>query len=189
MINLESRWIRKIQQKNDPSSANKLIKKYYDRIFRLVYKQMLDEQLALDLTQEIFIRVLHSISNFDDKKSSFQTWLYRIATNHCIDYFRSKQFKSTKWIDLVDDIEVEGASDIELNLEFEEEYRAIKHLLAKQPEQIQQIIRYKIYLNYTFAEISSILHMPESTVKTNYYKAVKQLRKGMEAIIYEKGEV
>lgn len=181
MINFESRWIRKIQHNNDPISANKLIKKYYDPIFRFVYKQMLDEQLSLDLTQEIFIRVLHSITSFDDNKSSFQTWLYRIATNHCIDYFRSKQYKSTTWIDLVDEIEVEGTSDVELILEFEEQFSAIKHLLAKLPEQIQQIVRYKIYLNYTFAEISSIIHMPESTVKTNYYKAVKQLRKGMEA--------
>ena len=63
-MDLESRWIRRVQQSAHEESANLLVKKYYKEIFAFVYKQVLDEQLALDLTQEIFIRVLQAIPNF-----------------------------------------------------------------------------------------------------------------------------
>lgn len=64
-------WIRKIQQKHDEKSADKLTRKYYKEIYIFVYKQTLDEQLALDLTQEIFIRMLRSIASYEEKNLLF----------------------------------------------------------------------------------------------------------------------
>ncbi|MGM9988850.1 MAG: RNA polymerase sigma factor [Bacillaceae bacterium] len=189
MIDFEGRWIRKIQVHADQASANKLIKKYYEEMYVFVYKQMLDKQLSLDLTQEIFIRMLQSIQHFDSNKSKFRTWLYRIATNHCIDYFRSKQYQAGQHIDIVENIEIAGTNEVEKTLSYKEDYEAVQQLLCKLPEQIQQIVRYKLFLDYTFAEIGEILHMPQSTVKTNFYKAMRNLRKEMEAYFYEENEI
>lgn len=181
MIDFEKRWIQKIKEYSDHASANKLIEKYYKEIYVYVYKQMLDEHLSLDLTQEIFIRMLQSIHHYDAAKSSFRTWLYRIATNHCIDYFRSKQYQTSSQMDLVESIELEGENEVELTLEYKEDYKAVQLVLAKQSEEVQQIVRLKIFMEYSFREIAEVLYIPESTVKTKYYKAIKQLRKGMEA--------
>ena len=177
----ERYWIRKIQQKHDEKSADKLTRKYYNEMYIFVYKQTLDEQLALDLTQEIFIRMLRSITSYDEKKASFRTWLYRIATNHCIDYLRSKQYQMKQvTVYEVDEEQVEPDDGI-LHLEYKEQYEAVNALLDKQSETIQEIVRHKIFAELTFAEIAKLLHMPEATVKTNYYKAIRKLRKGMEA--------
>lgn len=181
MINFEKRWIQKIQDTSDHASANRLIKKYYKEIYVYVYKQVLDEELSLDLTQEIFIRMLKSIRHYDGTKSSFRTWLYKIATNHCIDYFRSKQYRITNLIDLMDEMELEGENVVELSLEYREDYEEVQLVLAQLSDEVQKIVRMKIFLEYSFREIAEIIEIPESTVKTKYYKAIQQLRKGIEA--------
>lgn len=185
MFDLEKRWIKKIQKYSDHASANKLIKKYYKEIYVYVYKQMLDEQLSLDLTQEIFIRMLQSIHQHDGSRASFRTWLYRIATNHCIDYFRSKQYKTGLQMDLVEDFDLQGESEVELTLQYKEDYEEVQRLLGKFKEEEQQVVRLKIFLEYSFREISELLHIPESTVKTKYYRVIKQLRKEMERYLNE----
>lgn len=174
-------WIRKIQQKHDEKSADKLTRKYYKEIYIFVYKQTLDEQLALDLTQEIFIRMLRSIASYEEEKSAFRTWLYRIAANHCIDYLRSKQHQMKQVTVYTVDEEQAELEDSMLQLEYKEQYEAVNTSLQKQSGSIQQIVRYKIFAELTFIEIAKLLQMPESTVKTNYYKAIRILRKEMEA--------
>lgn len=177
----ERYWIRKIQRKHDEKSADKLTRKYYKEMYIFVYKQTLDEQLALDLTQEIFIRMLRSIASYDEEKSRFRTWLYRIAKNHCIDYLRSKQYQmKQKTVFMVDEEQIEPEDGM-LQLEYKEQYEAVNALLSGQSGITQQIVHYKIFLELTFMEIANLLQMPEATVKTNYYKAIKMLRKGMEA--------
>lgn len=72
--------IRRVRLWNDRKAAGELIGKYYDEIYAYTYRQTLEKQLAMDLTQEIFISVLQSIGDYKTKKSSFRTWLYRIAS-------------------------------------------------------------------------------------------------------------
>ena len=164
-------------------SANKLVKKYYKEIFAFVYKQSFDEQLALDLTQEVFIRMLQSISNFDPKRAAFRTWLYRIVSNHCIDYFRSKSFQAVKQTIYVEEIEIDGVDDVIEQVETKEHLVKVNELLLKFDSELQQIVRYKVFLELTFQEISSLMNLPESTVKTKYYAVIKKLRKEMKAYV------
>lgn len=181
MLDFESRWIRRVQQVAHEDSANKLVKKYYKEIFAFVYKQISDEHLALDLTQEIFIRMLQSIANFDSKKASFRTWLYRIASNHCIDYFRSKSFHAGQQTICVEDVELEYVDDVEEQIMMKEDLKRVNDLLYQYDPHTQQILRYKLFLEMTFQEIAGLLNLSESTVKTKYYTVLKKLRKHMEA--------
>lgn len=176
----ERYWINQIKQHNDQKYANKLIKKYYKEIYIFVYKQVIDEQLALDLTQELFIRMLQSLPSFDERKSGFRTWLYRISTNHCIDYLRSKENKVKKLTTFDVDEEKPDPSDGMVHLEYKEQYEYVNELLLRFDEVVQQIVRYKIFSQLTFNEISQMIQLPESTVKTNYYKAIRRLKKEME---------
>ncbi|EIJ78065.1 ECF subfamily RNA polymerase sigma factor [Bacillus methanolicus PB1] len=75
-MNKEKKWIKLIQKKADEKAANELVSFYYQPIYAFVYKQTLNKELSMDLTQDIFISMLQSIQNFDTKKSSFKTWLY-----------------------------------------------------------------------------------------------------------------
>ena len=67
-MNEELQWIRLIRLESNKVAANRLIEKYYKEIYAYVYKQTLNKELSMDLTQEIFIRVLQSIGNYDEKR-------------------------------------------------------------------------------------------------------------------------
>lgn len=86
----EQKLIKRIKKKQDKEAANTLISYYYKEIYAYVYRQTGNEELAKDLTQDIFIQILQKIAMFDHKKASFRTWMYRIASNKICDHYRSK---------------------------------------------------------------------------------------------------
>ena len=77
----DNHLIRKIKKKQNKEAAGLLIERYYREIYAYTYRQVACKELAMDLTQEIFILVLKGIRAFDEKKGSFRTWIYRIASN------------------------------------------------------------------------------------------------------------
>jgi RNA polymerase sigma-70 factor (ECF subfamily) len=176
----EQKLIKKIQKKGDRPSADKLIQIYYDEIHRFIIKQTRDYDISLDLTQETFISMLQTISYFNEKKSSFRTWLYRIATNKTIDYFRSKNFKNNSKNISLDDIEPideNSFTDMLVNLENKQMSEKICGYIENLSNDLQKIFRLHIFAEYTFAEISRELNQSESTIKTKYYRTLNSLRK------------
>lgn len=81
----EQKWIRDIQRRGSRQAADKLVRAYYDEIYRFAYRQLGHKEDALDLTQNIFLAVLRALPTFDGRKASFRTWLYRIAAHKAID--------------------------------------------------------------------------------------------------------
>lgn len=92
----DNQLIRRIKKKQDKKAADELIRRYYREIYAFTYRQTGERELALDLTQEIFITVLQGIYAFDEKKAGFRTWAYRVAANRITDYYRSKSYKKEK---------------------------------------------------------------------------------------------
>ena len=182
VLDVEKRWIQRIQKDRHEESANKLIQKYYKEIFAYTYKRVFDQQLSMDLTQEIFIRTLQSINSFDVKKASFRTWLYQIAQNHCTDYFRSKAFLTSKHTDVVEQIELEGEDEVISLLLQKQQLAEIREAILAFDEDEQQILLGKLLNDLTFIELSEQLRIPLSTVKTKYYKAIRSLKKELEVL-------
>lgn len=180
----EKQWIRKIQKKADKQAANDLILKYYKEMYGFVYKQTLDEELSLDVTQEIFMNVLKSIRNYDPKKASFRTWLYKVASNRLVDYYRSRNYRDERRVESIDEFEFEEQSDFTLSFEYKEEVEQVTELVNQLDAVSQHIMRLKLFGEYTFLEIAQIEGISESTVKTKYYVALKQIRKVMRGSIH-----
>jgi len=168
--------IAKLQKKSgDEKAATFLISHYYREIYCYVYKQTINKELAMDLTQEIFLLMLQSIESYDVSLSGFRTWLYRIATNKVTDYYRSSAFRSTQVLDLVEE-DIEGEADFTLAIERKMELEQIIAYVNKLDVTRQKIFRLKIFGEYSFVEISQMMEMSESTVKTKYYATQKMIR-------------
>ena len=169
----EQKWINGIRLFGSKKDADQLVRSYYDEIYIFVFRQINDEEKALDLTQDIFISMLQSISAYKRQMASFRTWLYRIATNKVIDYRK-------KYVPVAVDIEeieaIEPYDFVETWMQGEL-LKKIEKYVCKYQVFIQQIFRLHIYGDYTFAEISRIVEMPEATVKTKYYRLMKDIRK------------
>ncbi|UII56789.1 sigma-70 family RNA polymerase sigma factor [Cytobacillus spongiae] len=176
-MNLEQQWIKKVKKKASSEAANKLISSYYKEIYAFVYKQTLDAELSLDITQEIFISVLKSINRFDEKKASFRTWLYRIASNRLVDYYRSKQYQYSQQSETIEGYEFENEEDVIVQLEYKEDVERIASIVNRLESSTQQVVRLKLFAEYTLPEIAEVVQMPLSTVKTKYYTAIKKIKK------------
>ncbi|MBW6410789.1 RNA polymerase sigma factor [Clostridium weizhouense] len=172
--------IKLIQKKGDRTAANTLITLYYKEIYAYVFKQSNNIELSLDLTQEIFISMMKSINDFNSKKASFKTWLYKISSNKIIDYYRSKYYKQGINLGNIDDLEFKDNLNIEECFIINEDAREIMEIINKMEGSIQQIIRLKIFADMTFNEISKALEIKESTVKTRYYSAIRRINKILE---------
>lgn len=173
----ESKLIRRIVKKQDRRAANELVGFYYREIYAFLFRQTLRKELAMDLTQEIFIAALQSLPAFDKSKGSFRTWLYRIASHKLTDYYRSRAHQSELLCVPNEPDESEGeVFDFEV---FERREIAGHALtaLANLEEVTQQIVRLKIFAEYTFAEIAHQLELPDGTVKKKYYAALQTMRK------------
>lgn len=168
----ESRLILKVQEKNSKKAADLLVRKYYKEIYVFVYRQVGNKEDSMDLTQEIFISMLKTIVYFDRSKSSFRTWLYRIATNKVIDHRRryKPQLLST------DEIEIEDTTDYQTKFQQSEMIRRIEEYVCSFDDTSQQVFRLHIYDDRSFREIGESLSLPEATVKTKYYRLQKKIR-------------
>ncbi len=176
MAGMEQRWIKKIQKSGSDEAANALVSYYYDEMFAFIYKQTLDRELALDVTQEIFISMLRSIKNYDKKKAHFRTWLYRIASNRLVDYYRSKYYQTTNRMEPIDETWPDQMS-VEVVLERKEDYEQVNRLVNRLDPAVQYVIRMKLFGEYTFQEIAASVGDAESTIKTRYYSGIKRIRK------------
>lgn len=175
-MNEEMRLIRKIQKKGDRAAAA-LIRKYYDEIYGYVCKQNSDRHTAMDLTQEIFISMLRTIVRYDGRQASFRTWLYKIATYKVVDWFRSRAYCVLKETLSFEDVEPIDGTDFTQSIEESEFLEQIRTYVNELPPDSQNVFRLHIFGGYSFAEIADCLQIPESSVKSKYYRLINCLRK------------
>lgn len=171
----EQHLIRRTQA-GDRAAADALVRLYYDQISRFVSRQVYDIGLAQDLTQEILISMLRTIGYFQPGRASFSTWLYRIATNKVIDFYRARQ-AGINAVLVLDDLEPVDAADIARQVVDGDVAAQVLDRLAQCSTHLQQIFRWHVFGEHTFAQIGQELGIPENTVKTQYYRLVRRLRK------------
>ena len=82
-------------KKGDPLSFGKLYDLFYTKIFRYVAYKVGNREDAEDITAEVFIRMLKSINSFSFQGHPFSSWLFRIARNMVVDYFRKNSRRKT----------------------------------------------------------------------------------------------
>ena len=155
----------------DEEAADTLVKRYYTDILRYCKRNIVDQNLAEDATQETFYRVFRSLMRYQDKER-FRAWLYMIARNICIDENRKQ--KNTIPLELED---IGEESDDIHQIENSDE---IEQLLSVLPEEQREAILLYFEDELTYKEIGKILGIPARTVQSrvkNGIKAIKKRRK------------
>lgn len=156
--------------------ADALVREYYDEIYVFAYKQTFDKELAMDLTQEIFINVLRSYDRYDANKASLRTWIYRIASNRIIDYRRSRAAGERMQLPL-EDVPEETDNGFETLVENRDLLQKVESFISGYDVSVQQIFRLHIFSDLSFAAIAQLTDSNEASVKTAYYRLLKQIRK------------
>ena len=171
-------WVR-ASQAGDSSAFNRLVLKWEKQIYNLSLRMLQNPDDAADSTQEIFLLAFRSIRKFR-RNSRFSTWLYRIAVNHCISSLQRRPsaiFLASEDMDSNDlkrGHAVSGQQEKKL-LHHERQQKILDSMALLPPEQ-RVIIELKFFQEETFEEISRILSVPQSTVKSRFYSSLEMLR-------------
>lgn len=153
-----------------------LMNRYRDSIYYLLLKMVNNPYDAEDLTIEAFGKAFRNIESYTPK-FAFSTWLFKIATNNCVDFIRKKQISPTPLDYLqesLDNATVNIQSDMpdpEETLINQQKTKALKEIISQLKPRYKALIELRYYKEYSYEEISAELNLPIGTVKAQLYRA------------------
>lgn len=167
-------------QDGDTDSFEKLLLDNQLRVYNLALRMVGNEEDAFDMSQEAFIKAFNSIASFRGD-SRFSVWLYRLTTNVCLDFLRSRARKSHDSLTFSDDdegreLEIPDERFSPQTLLEKKELRAAVHRgLEKLPEDYKVILLLREIEGLSYEEISYALELETGTVKSRIFRARKKL--------------
>src|SRR5829696_2092674 len=181
MAETEHSLIQRAQKGNHDAFAA-LVDDHQRYVYNLALHVVKDENEALDLTQETFVRAWTALPNFKGQ-SQFRTWLYRIVTNLC--YNRLPNLRRS--LNELGDDEIAEIPETDLafdnpahGLESRELRSYLHHAIDLLDEHYRMLISLRYQNELSYEEIATMLNLPLGTVKTGLFRAKEQLRRSLE---------
>lgn len=169
--------IIKAAQEN-PAAFKKLYERHFAAIFSFVLKRVNDKATSADISQQIFIKALSKIKQYKHKGFPYTAYLYRIATNECNLFFRTKKKIRFVVLDeelsegLMDQLDVEDTYDSKM-AKLHDAFKLLKL------EEIQ-LLELRFYEMKSFREVGYILNITENSAKVKTYRLLSKMKKMME---------
>ncbi len=149
------------------------MKAYQERVYWHVRKMVIDHEDADDITQEVFVKIWSKIDQFRGDSSLF-TWVYRIATNQCLNFLKKKKRRS--FFSLNDHTqELENKLEANPLISGDEIQIKLQKAIIKLPEKQRLVFNMKYYDELKFDEIAEITKTSVGALKASYHHAVKKI--------------
>ena len=179
-------------QKGDRAAFDVLMRKYYARILNFIYRFVGNREISEDLAQDVFLRVYKSASSYRPK-SKFQTWLYTIAKNACLNEVRRNKglFRSLGETLHPEDREFnprmagQKSAAPDEDLIRAEKIRVIRVAIQQLPEKQRIAVILRRYEEFSYKDIASTLNISDKAVKSLLNRAKENLRMRLEALVNE----
>ncbi len=164
----------------DQKAYAELLERYRDAIYFMLLKMVNNKSDAEDLTIEAFGKAFKSIQQYTPN-FAFSTWLFKIATNNCIDFIRKRKANIISIDHPTEDVEgisstpasnlLSGGLDPEENLIKHQNIQLIKEVVSKLKPRYRKLIELRYFKEYSYEEISDELELPLGTVKAQLFRA------------------
>ncbi|MDZ7714864.1 MAG: sigma-70 family RNA polymerase sigma factor [Balneolaceae bacterium] len=169
----------------DESAYKELVEKYERALYFHIQKMIKDKEHVNDLVQEAFVKAFDNLNSYSTNYA-FSTWLYRIATNHTIDYLRKKKLKTlsidepvkTRDGDMKMQLEDESAGT-DRNIIRKQRQEIVQHAINDLPEKYRKVIEMRHMEEKSYQEIADVLDLPLGTVKAHIFRAREMLYKAL----------
>lgn len=159
--------------KNGESDAfSQLYDLFFQKIYKFIYYRVSHKEVAEDLTEDVFIRAYQKILGLDNN-TSFEGWLYQIARNRVIDYYRDK-----KQLVRIEDLEnvlsyEETVIDV---LSLESDQKTLLDLIKELRADQQLVLKMKFFENLENSEIAELLDKSEGAIRVIQHRAIQKLK-------------
>jgi RNA polymerase sigma factor (sigma-70 family) len=176
-----------LAQSGDAAAFSKLVTRYSQRLYGLVYHMTSNNEDARDLVQEIFLKAYRSIGGFRGK-SSFYTWLHQIGVNMTINFLKKRGRRFHLSLDDVDSniqndkefLELTASSDPVREANLSELQRRLNEAMMKLSVEHRMVVTMFDIQGMPHAEISKVLGVSEGTVRSRLFYAHRQLQNYLE---------
>lgn len=161
----------------EPESRNwafhVLVKTYQKKVYYHIRRMVIDHDDTDDLVQETFIKVWKGLDNFQGNSSLF-TWIYRIATNECLNFLSRKRKKF--FLPIVDvEAELKNKIDSGLHMSADEVQKHFQKALLTLPEKQRLVFNMKYFDEMKYEEMAEILGTSVGALKASYHHATKKI--------------
>jgi len=158
-------------QKGDSGSAEKIFDHFSKPIYAFFMARIRHKETAQDLTQEVFLKVIKNIEQFDRKSGNFTAWIWQIARNSAIDYFRHKKPS------YLADLPYEGDNIIEEPIKSDEsaKVREIMTIVEDFPPEEQELFQMHFVADMSYTDIAQITGKTESALRVAIHRLRKKL--------------
>ena len=158
----------------DRSAFSELVQRHQKSIYRLALRFTRDHGTAEDIVLESFVKAYQKLNLFEER-SSFKSWLFRIAINNSKNRLRSHAHQN---ID-IEDVTISVNSVSESGMEYRQAQVLINAEIEKLPDRQRIALTLRVYEDLSFQEIAKIMECPYDTAKANYRHAVLKLKKAL----------
>jgi RNA polymerase sigma factor (sigma-70 family) len=168
---------------------SELMKKYKKSVYHVILKMVRNTEDAEDLTIEAFGKAFKNLGKFK-KDFAFSTWLFRIATNNCIDFLRKKRldtmslnssfFKDDNGASISIDIQAKTLNPQEETIK-QEKIKIMRMLVDKLPDRYQTLVKLRYFNEWSYDEIAKELESPLGTIKAQLHRSRELLYDLVEA--------
>ena len=175
-------------QQGDKSAFPVLVRRHQQALFNFAFRQVRMPQLAEDVVQETFVRVVQNAADFKHE-ARFTTWVYTITRNLCIDQLRKRALRKHPSLDQASGEEGDGptlgeqTADTRASVEREATGTELKERIAravdKLPDDQREVFLMREVSNLPFKEIAEITNVPENTVKSRMRYALERLQEAL----------
>jgi RNA polymerase sigma factor (sigma-70 family) len=185
----EDRALVAAAKRGENHAFERLLKKYRKSVYYMLLKMVKNPDDAEDLTQEAFAKAFNSIEKFDSK-FAFSTWLFRIATNNCIDFIRKKRVQTVSI-----DAPVEGDDGSSMRFDVRDENldpnesmlkmqrkRYLTMAIERLPEKYRTLVQLRYFQELSYEEVANELQIPLGTVKAQLFRARELLNQELKNI-------
>jgi RNA polymerase sigma-70 factor, ECF subfamily len=171
----EANWIVQSQH-GDANAFTHLVELYQVKVFNMCYRMMGDPAEAEDAAQETFLRAYRSIRKYDPGKK-FSSWLFSIATHHCIDLIRQRHLTVLPVDGLIDQEIPDKTQGPEATVCQYEEQRLVRALLSPLGATDRAAVIFYYWYDYSYEEIARELGLSISAVKSRLHRARRDMAK------------
>ena len=159
----------------DSDAFGKLYEKYVGKIYNYLYYKTSSQNQAEDLTSKVFLKALNHIEDYEDRGHPLSAWLYRIAHNLVVNWYRDKD--KIEKSSLENEYPVPATHDrVEEQLQVSESKKDLLDIVRELPEDRQQVLILKFVEGLTNREIGEIMGRTEGAIKALYHRTLVSLR-------------
>jgi RNA polymerase sigma-70 factor, ECF subfamily len=170
---VERIWLRRAIH-GDARAFSKIVEMYSKPVYNLCYRMLGNAEDAEDAAQETFVRAFRAIKRYDTERK-FATWLLSIASNYCIDQYRRLRPVLVPIDDAPMDFLAEGNPGPERSMIEREASDDVQVLLSKLDPRDRAAVMLYYWYEYSYKEISQVLKLSESALKSRLHRARKTL--------------